>query len=77
MPVANIVPLGGGNECEARRLRCIASVSAQSILMHAGCATADLTIILGIICHSAALVYQAAESGRCNDAAQDCSASQQ
>lgn len=60
------------NSCESSRIACIASVSAQAAIMHVGCATIDISIIGGIVCHTAALVYQGTESYRCNTAAADC-----
>lgn len=58
--------------CERQRRICLGSVSAQTILMHFGCAGLDLTIIAGIVCHSAATLYQYTEGLKCNDAYNQC-----
>ena len=65
-------PLRASDPCEEARVDCILSVGAQSALMHIGCATVDLTIIGGIICHGAAFTYQWREGRICNRNARKC-----
>jgi hypothetical protein len=60
------------DDCKSEKNNCIASASAQTLLMHLGCAGLDLTIFLGIICHSGATVYQISESNKCIDAYTRC-----
>lgn len=49
------------------RERCRLKVNAETIIMHVGCAAADVTVVLGILCHGAASVYQYASLDECND----------
>lgn len=60
------------NSCESIRRNCIASVAAESAIMHFGCAALDLTIIAGIACHSAAIAYQYSAGNNCNLEAEKC-----
>jgi hypothetical protein len=39
---------------------------------HLACATVDLTMIGGINCHGAAIIYQVSASDTCNAEAEDC-----
>ena len=52
--------------CESIRQNCLANVAAQATLMHLGCISADLTLFGGILCHSAAFLYQVTSSSNCN-----------
>jgi hypothetical protein len=58
--------------CETIRVNCIASVAAESAIMHLGCAALDLSIIAGIICHAAAFTYQYTAGNNCNLEAAKC-----
>ena len=58
--------------CETIRLNCIAAVSAETVIMHLTCAALDVTIFLGIVCHSAATVYQITAGNNCNANYQLC-----
>jgi hypothetical protein len=58
--------------CEKIRINCLASVAAEATIMHLGCATLDITVVAGIICHSAATIYQITASNNCNLQAQQC-----
>lgn len=58
--------------CESIRVNCIASVSAQSLAMHFACASIDLSVVGGIVCHGAAFVYQYTQSNICNAEAEKC-----
>ena len=60
------------NNCERIRRNCI--IGAGAILGHLGCATLDVTIVAGIVCHGAVLVIQAVVSDTCNAEAEDCEA---
>jgi hypothetical protein len=60
------------DECRAENINCIASVTAQAVVMHLGCAGLDLTVIAGIICHGSAFVYQHTASNNCNIAYRRC-----
>ncbi len=58
--------------CSSARKNCLVSVVAQTTLMHIGCAAADLTIIVGILCHSAVFAYQVSESNICESDYKNC-----
>ena len=58
--------------CESIRVNCIIAVSAETAIMHLGCVAADFTVILGIICHSAATAYQISAGNNCNTNYQQC-----
>lgn len=54
------------DECSTSRVNCLWSVTAEAAIMHLSCAGLDLTIFLGIVCHTAALIYQQTGSSNCN-----------
>lgn len=53
------------DDCSSEHTNCIASVASQAVIMHLGCASLDLTVVAGIICHASALVYQHTSSNNC------------
>lgn len=58
--------------CETARLSCLASTASQAVIMHIGCSIPDMTLILGLLCHSAVVVYQVSTSINCNATAASC-----
>lgn len=60
------------DDCEKIRRNCILSVAAEATIMHIGCAALDVTILLGIACHSAATLYQYTAGENCNLEASRC-----
>lgn len=58
--------------CETQRRNCIVAVASEAAIMHLGCASLDLTIIGGIICHGVAFAYQISAGSNCNVAARLC-----
>lgn len=60
------------DDCEKIRRNCILSVAAEATIMHLGCAALDVTILLGIACHSAATLYQYTAGENCNLEAKKC-----
>ena len=60
------------DDCNRERGNCIGSVAAQAAAAHLACAAADLTIIAGIICHGAAIIYQITAGDNCNIAYRRC-----
>ncbi len=52
--------------CERIRLNCLASVLAEATIMHMACASMDITVVLGLLCHGAAFTYQITTSNNCN-----------
>ncbi|MEE9348811.1 MAG: hypothetical protein V3U80_02055 [Flavobacteriaceae bacterium] len=58
--------------CEAIRINCIGIATSASLAGNLGCATLDLAILPGIICHAAVLAGQYFASSNCNLAAQNC-----
>ena len=63
------------NNCERIRRNCIIGAAAGATIAHVGWAAADVTIVLGIVCHAAVLVVQAVVSDTCNANAEDCAQS--
>lgn len=51
--------------CSRSFYNCAASVTAQAVFMNLGCMALDLTVVAGILCHSAVIAFQAAESNQC------------
>lgn len=64
--------MGVQDNCERKRRNCLVSVAATATAAHIACAATDPTIVVGIICHGAAVAYQIAEGDNCNAAAVDC-----
>ncbi|MDY8138623.1 hypothetical protein [Aquimarina sp. 2201CG5-10] len=64
------------NNCERIRVNCIASAAAAATVGHIACGAWDLTIIGGILCHSAVVVAQAVASDTCNANAEECAKTQ-
>ena len=62
--------------CESIRRNCIASVAAEATVMHVGCGLLDLTVLAGIACHGAAIVYQWSAGNNCNLEADHCNEAQ-
>jgi hypothetical protein len=60
------------NNCERVRHNCIIGAGAGAVIAHVGFAAADVTIVLGIICHAAVITLQAVISDTCNANAEDC-----
>ena len=50
----------------------IASIEGSTLLGHIGCSTLDLTIVIGIACHSAISVIQAAAMDNANIELEEC-----
>ncbi len=59
------------SNCERIRQDCLLTAAAGAVAGHCACATVD-AIGIGIICHAAVLVAQAAASDKCNAEAEDC-----
>lgn len=59
---------GGGDPvlCEKQRRACLTRVYAETMVMHTGCLVADLSLVLGIVCHSAATAFQIFGNDECN-----------
>jgi hypothetical protein len=60
------------NNCERVRRNCIVGAAAGAVIAHVGCVAADVTIVLGIVCHAAVVIGQAVISDTCNANAEDC-----
>jgi len=58
--------------CERIRRNCLIEAAAEAVVMHAGCALLDLTVIAGAFCHAAVVTYQVAKSDNCNAAWEQC-----
>ncbi|GGG37003.1 hypothetical protein GCM10011344_42320 [Dokdonia pacifica] len=58
--------------CERIRRNCLAQAAAGAVVAHLGCATLDITVIAGVICHAAVTIGQAAASDNCNAEAETC-----
>lgn len=69
----NTLPrFAGGNNCKRRYRNALAINFAVAVGAHIACGTADITVILGIICHGAtAIAHQAANDNAYLDY-QDC-----
>lgn len=67
----NLRILSGCN-CERLRVNCIIETAAIATGLHVACIAADLTVALGVICHSAAYTYQIVASDTCNANAENC-----
>lgn len=51
---------------------CVTGAAAVAVLEHIACGAADLTIILGIICHSAVVTLHMAANNSCSYGYEDC-----
>lgn len=60
------------SNCESIRRNCILSVASEASVMHIGCGLLDLTVVAGIACHGAAVVYQWSAGSNCNLEADNC-----
>lgn len=60
------------DNCERIRRNCLIGVAATATAAHLACTAADLTVIGGIVCHAAAIVYQAVAGDNCNAEAENC-----
>ncbi len=60
------------DDCEKRRVNCLAQAMAETLLMHISCAAMDATVFLGLACHAAATIYQITASNTCNMDFQKC-----
>jgi len=58
--------------CERMRINCIGIATSASIVGNIGCASLDIAIIPGIICHAAVLTAQYLASDSCNASAENC-----
>ena len=64
--------MSGGCNCTRINNNCLAGVLSASIIGHLGCATLDVTVIAGVICHSAVTIGHVAGSDNCNATAENC-----
>jgi hypothetical protein len=53
--------------CKRTHRNCLGATSAVAVAAHLGCASLDLAIIPGLICHGAALAAQAFTQDECNN----------
>ncbi|MGY3055486.1 hypothetical protein ACVWYG_003702 [Pedobacter sp. UYEF25] len=60
------------NDCERQRRNCLVIVASTATAAHIACVAADLTVIIGAICHGAAIAYQLAAGDNCNIDAGGC-----
>lgn len=58
--------------CKKRKNNCYASAFAVAVLEHIGCGVADLTIVLGIICHGAVTAIHFSAQNECDYQYIDC-----
>lgn len=58
--------------CEKIRRNCVAKVAAQAVGGHFACGVLDVSLIGGIFCHGAAIVYQWTAGNNCNNQAVRC-----
>ncbi len=58
--------------CERIRRNCLGEAFAASVIGHVGCASLDLAVLPGIICHAAVLSAQYFASDNCNANAENC-----
>lgn len=63
---------GGSPICEQIRRNCLIGVAAAATAAHITCIGVDPTVILGLICHAAAIAYQVVQGDNCNLEAQQC-----
>jgi|GEM_PF-1150644 len=63
---------GDSDLCEQIRTNCLVNVAAIATAAHIACVAADLTVALGVLCHAAAVAYQASAGNTCNLEAQQC-----
>lgn len=61
-----------GSSCYTKYKRCVTTAAAIATIEHIGCGAADLTIALGILCHSAVLTLHMNSIDDCRDAYYDC-----
>ncbi len=59
------------SNCERIRQDCLVTAAAGAVVAHCACATID-AVGVGLLCHAAVLVGQAAASDKCNAEAEDC-----
>lgn len=62
------------NNCERKRRNCLGVVAATATAAHLTCISADFTVVLGTLCHGAAIAYQILAGDTCNADAEDCQA---
>lgn len=58
--------------CERKLRNDMLIIAAESYAMHMACGLADLTVIAGVICHGAVIVYHAASNDNATIAYEDC-----
>lgn len=58
--------------CDRKRSNCQMNAVAQLVLANIGCAAADVTIILGLMCHAAATTYGSTMLNNCELEYQIC-----
>ncbi len=66
---------GDSDACMEYFLNRLASVSATAAGAHFACAFLDISVIGGILCHSAAFIYQISESNTARMELKNCRAS--
>lgn len=60
------------SSCYTGYKRCVTSAAAYAVIEHIGCGVADLTVVIGIICHSAVLTLHMNAIEDCRDSYYDC-----
>jgi len=70
--VNNTIQIEDANNCERIRRNCLITVAATATAAHVACIAADLTVIVGAVCHGAAIAYQLAAGDNCNANAENC-----
>ncbi len=60
------------DRCSVRSTNCIVAATATAVVAHLGCATLDITIIAGVICHGAVTANQYIENSNCRLDLEDC-----
>jgi hypothetical protein len=61
-----------GEPCRDRYNNTLVNIAASAVIAHAGCVAADVTIVVGIICHGAVTAWWITENNDAEFAYQDC-----
>lgn len=59
-------------DCQTDYNWCAAEAIAINVMEQAGCASLNVTVVLGLLCHSAAATHLAKMGNDCNNAYEDC-----
>lgn len=71
IPISNL-PITSYNNCERSFRNCMLIALSTAVLGHVACGAADVTVILGAICHAAVLTMQYAMQDNCGVEYEEC-----